>query len=369
MAAGFSRLSLPVRAWTVDLASQSCDGRAIRSKRFGGTLAIPPGKIRLDMALMPLAIPPGEIRLDMALTRDDTLLVVSHGAQLTLFDVDRLKSGQGDAQLGQFKGPGIAGSLGVVITPDDRYALATQTVTGRVALIDLQRSRAAAFDSGALAEMSPAVPAGNHLVLSPDGQHLYTTTQNKPDGFDGPLTCLGGNRYERAIQVFGVMRARSDSTSAPIGFGFPAGCQPWGITVSPDGTRVSVTSGGDPAPGPDDGGLVVFDTKPIRDGKPLKLIGRIKMPGNPVDVVDTGGQLIIGFLRQDSARPPVVIDPSKTTLGEAAIVGSFPVYVGSPRLSADRRTLFGFGKLYYTDGAASLVVIDLERLPQQLLPR
>jgi hypothetical protein len=125
--------------------------------------------------------------------------------------------------------------------------------------------------------------------------------------------------------------------------------------VSPDGTRLSAVAAGDwiakTAPLADNS-LVVFDARPLRDGKVPTLLGKVPVDSGPVSLVDTGSRIIVGFITPGAK--PVVIDPSKVTSGKGAVLGKVPVSMTATMLSADGRTLFGWG--------GGLNIVDLERV-------
>jgi hypothetical protein len=313
----------------------------------------------------------GGVLFGMAMTRDDEILVVSSN-QLSFFDVNRLKSGDGDPLLGRIGPPRVAGSFGVTISSDDRYVFASQTTTALVAIVDLQKARASGFNANALVGLIPTASQALAPAATPDGRYVFTTTARPPDVIQGPRTCTGETEPEGAIQVADVQRASVDASEATVAFATPAGCRPITIAVSPDGTRLSATAAGvlfSPT-SPVDSAVVVFDLRPVQDGKAPTLIGRIPVPQGPIGLVDTGDRLIVGFLprqpnqaRAREAGEPndapdvMVLDPSKAALGRAAIVGTIPVTSMNLMLSADGRTLFGTGL-----GWRGLIVVDLDRV-------
>jgi DNA-binding beta-propeller fold protein YncE len=313
-----------------------------------------------EVYFVPVASAPNSPQLPfgLALTRDQKVLVASHHQRVTFFDVEKLTSSRGDSVLGYVEGPRFGGSFGVAITPDDQHVFVAQYATASVALIDLKKARASGFDQSVLVGVIPTADLPQVPVLSPDARHLYTATRIAPDVVTPSLTCLGGKVAEGSIQIVDVERARSDPRSPPIGFAYPAGCAPTWMAVSPDGDRVSAVAAGDfmsETTPPADNALVVFDVRPVREGKSPVLIGKVPLSRGPTSVVDTGSQIIVGFVARGSEV--VVIDPSKVTSGEAAIIGTIPIEATVLKLSEDRRRLFGIGLF-----GAGLIEVDLERV-------
>jgi hypothetical protein len=295
----------------------------------------------------------------LALTNDQKVLVASHFQQVTFFDVDKLISGQGDPLLGQVSGNRIGYSFGVGITPDDKHVFVAQGATSLIAVIDLEKGRTSGFDS-ALAGVIPTAYRPSMAVLSRDGRYLLSATKQPPDVIAPTLTCLGGKQPEGAIQVMDVQRARTDPANATMGFASPAGCEPTTVAVSPDGARLSAVAAGDwwtlktavPAA---DNALVVFDARPLRDGKVPTLLGKVPVDC-PTTLVDTGSRIVVGGCRAGSKVS--VIDPEKVASGKGAILGTIPASMTVNEVAADGRTVFG---LAMADNV-TLQIIDLERV-------
>lgn len=297
----------------------------------------------------------------MLLTNDQRLLVVAAAGSLTFIDVEKATTGDANAVLGQMQG--LPGGFKLTVTPDDRYLFVPQYGPSRVSMIDLARARASGFAADTL--VASAIPTGRNPItalVSPDGRHVYATNLVAPDVLAGPLTCIDGKQREGGIQIIDVSKAQADPGSATLGWAFPAGCGPNAMTLSPDGARLSNTAGNNVIQNPDATGmaLVVFDTTPVRDGKPPTRIGAIPVPKGPIGVVDTGSRIVIGFQRQGESYPELlVVDPSKVAAGAEAIVGTIPYRSGGLGLSADGRTLIA------ANLTGDVAFIDLDRVTLQ----
>jgi hypothetical protein len=135
------------------------------------------------------------------------------------------------------------------------------------------------------------------------------------------------------------------------------------VAISRDGTRISAVAPG-PVPNPSgsalDSAITVFDTHPLRDGKPPAFVAKIPVSARPTRVVDAGDRLFVSFVHE--ANPPksanvLVIDASKLTSGKAAIMGRLPIAGQEIALASDGRTLFASQA-----GYTKLAVIDLQRV-------
>jgi hypothetical protein len=321
-----------------------------------------------EVRSFPLKVPRMQgapVPFGMALTPDEKVLIASHGTHITFFDVARLKSG-GDPVLGSMSGSRISGSWGLSVSADNAYAFAAQSNIGAVAMIDLAKARSSGFDLSALAGMIPTAQQALFPLVSADGRYLFSTALRTPDVLEAPRTCAGGKETESAVQVTDVARAKVDPRSAVIGFAL-AGCRPTAMAISPDGTRLSVAAGGVLAsPAAADTSVMVFDVRPVQDGKPPSVVAKIPMAASPVGLADNGRHIVVSFYPPNpndatlKAIHATVIDASKLTLGKGAIIGRLPFPIFYQRFSADGRTLFvSVGR-----GAVRpfpLAAIDLER--------
>ena len=301
---------------------------------------------------------------DLALTRDEKVLVLSSGDQLTFFDTGKLMSGEGDPLLGRIGGKQFRIGFGVAITPDDKYVLAVQSATSVVVMVDLAKARVSGFNEGAVVTSLPAsLPI--LLVVSHDGRFLYVTNQRTPDVISAPRTCSAGKEPEDVVSVYDLTKAATNGAAATIGFAFPAGCNPQSLRLSPDGARLYVTAGGefnDPTIPAAENVLVVFDTRPVLEGKPPTPVARVPVPTLPISVLDTGKRVVVGFLGIPARNPNpsnlLVIDAARIASGGAAILGTLPIRGGTLGVMPDGHTLIvGTG--------TGLAFVDLDRAPIQ----
>jgi hypothetical protein len=190
---------------------------------------------------------------------------------------------------------------------------------------------------------------------------VYSTNLVAPDVVAGPLTCLDGKQREGGIQIIDVSKAKADPGSATLGWAFPAGCGPNAMTLSPDGARLSNTAANNIVDPTDTRNvLVVFDTKPVRDGKLPTRVGVVPIPKGPISVADTGSRIVLGFQPEGQTQSPLlVIDAAKVGSGAAAIIGTLPFAGGYVNLAADGRTLVA------ANLKGDVALIDLDRVTLQ----
>jgi DNA-binding beta-propeller fold protein YncE len=308
-----------------------------------------------------VAIPVTLPRAGLALTPDDTMLVASSENVITLFDVAKLHSADGDPTLGQIKGQ--QGSSRVAMAPDGRAVFVVLFGANRMAVIDLERARKNGFSADAIAPTY--VPTGRqpiHPVVSPDSRFVYATNLFAPDIMSSERKCFQGQQPQGALQVVDVQRAKADPATATVGWTFPAGCGANAIAVSPDGRRVSNAAAdsifaAEALPSE----LHVYDTTAVGTGTPPARIARIGLSRGPTAIIDTGDRILVGFQATDGVQPDImVIDPSKASAGNDAVVGTIPFPGANLGLSSDRRTLFTSALL-----KGGIGIIDLHRVTIQ----
>jgi DNA-binding beta-propeller fold protein YncE len=301
---------------------------------------------------------------DLALTRDEKVLVLSSGDQLTFFDTWKLMSGEGDPLLGRIGGKQFRVGFGVAITPDDKYVLAVQWATSVVVMVDLAKARVSGFNEGAVVT---SLPASRPIMLaaSPDNRFLYATNQATPDVISAPRTCSAGKEPEDVVSVYDLTKAVTNGAAATIGFAFPAGCNPQSLRLSPDGARLYVTAGGefeDPTIPAAENVLAVFDTRPVLEGKPPTPVARVPVPTLPIAVVDTGKRVVIGFgellPRNPNPSNLLVIDPSRIASGVNAILGTLPIRGNGLGLMPDGHTVI-------VNTGTGIAFVDIDRTPIQ----
>ena len=294
----------------------------------------------------------------LVLTNDQKLLIVAAANSLTFVDVEKATSADADAVVGRVAS--VGGAFRMAVTSDDRLLFVPQFGPGRVAVFDLDRARRSGFSSESL--VPAVVPTGQNpitAVAAPDGRHVYTTNLVAPDVLAGSLTCIDGKQREGGLQVIDVQKAKSDASTATVGWAFPAGCGPNAMALSPDGTRLSNTAANNIFDPNATGNVVVmFDTRPLREGKLPTRIGSVPVPKGPIALVDTGTRILVGFQPEGQTQADlIVIDPSKAASGPGAVIGTISHAAGNLTLAPDGHTVIAAGSL-----KGGIALIDLDRV-------
>jgi DNA-binding beta-propeller fold protein YncE len=303
----------------------------------------------------------------LALTADGSLLLVANGDGVAFVDAQRAVSDPSTAVLGYIHDGDNPGTIEVTLSPDERYAFATDENAGTVSVLDVQQARSVGVDARDLLGQVPVDLGPVGIALSPDGHALYVTSEAHRPAIGwtalpviaasalglikptGTLTVLDVAQAERApAQTQRVVLAR-----------VAAGCAPVRVAVSPDGETVWVTARASnmllafSAPqlqaDPAHALLATVRTGPLPVGVVLVAAGRIAVVANSNRVV--GGQ---------SPQTLSLVDTAAALAGRPAILGA--VRVGAfPRdlaLTPDGRLL-----LVANASSASLTLIDVAALP------
>ena len=306
----------------------------------------------------------GKATNGLALTHDGKILIATTPDALVFYDVTRLTGDGVDPLLGSIGSAAESpGYFQAAVTHDDRYLFASEHGRERIAVVDLAQARRAGFrGSGVLGE----IPVGFgpvSLVLSPDGRHLFTTTQIAAPAWRWSDQCkpIGGtssapNHARGAVVVIDVSRAIRDAEHA-VSSVTPGGCDPVRLALSPDGRRAWVTARSDNAVLEFDAGLLLSDSTNA-------FAGAIPLPAGPVGlaVFDEGRRLAVSNATRFS---PGATDAEVLTILDVStlpgrVLGSLPAAGGPVDVTVmrDGRTL-----LLTNLAAQSLQIFDLARLP------
>jgi len=320
------------------------------------------GRITLKKVFPVEASPTG-----MIMTHDGKLLIVADDEYVVFLDVMRMTSGQGDPIVGYLSDGRFSGSVYVNVTADDKFLFVSDENTEKITVINLEKARAEGFKETAKVGTIPTGMAPIALTFSPDGKWLYTTSQIAPKSLNWPISCkpegadpaTAKEEYAQgAITVVDVVRAQTDPANSIVS-NVPAGCSPVRLTISPSGDRVYVTAR-------NSNSLLAFDTTALRSDVEHAQIGKVPVGSSPVGVaVVNDGKFVLvtnsnRFAKDQSARQTLtVIDASRVSEGQAAIMGSVPAGI-FPRefgQSSDGKTLFVANYL-----SKELEVIDVNRI-------
>jgi DNA-binding beta-propeller fold protein YncE len=284
----------------------------------------------------------------LALTRDGSLLLVADGNGVAFVDAIKAPSRSEDAVLGYVNYGSELFTIQVALSKDEHYVFATDEHNGTVSMINLGRARAVGYAPDAVVGQIPVDLAPVGIALSPDGNHLYVTTEMARLGAGHELanwfiytaTYFGNLRRAGMLIVLDVARARCDPAGAVVAR-VPAGCHPVRVVLSPGGELAWVTARASNT-------LLAFSTSRLLTGLDHALLASTPVGTMPVGVVliDGGAVAVVANSnRVAGGRSPQtlsLIDTEKALAGQPATLGT--VRVGAfPRelaVGPDGRTLF-----------------------------
>jgi hypothetical protein len=307
------------------------------------------------------------------MTHDERILIAAATTHVAFLDTERLISGQGDPVLGYIRDGRIAGVTAGVVTQDDRYLYLSNQFTSWITIIDLDTARSRGFTQAAIVGGTATGPFPSMgLEFSADGKYLYVPSLELPTA-SGPLTCnnSGGvhppRSREGGILVFDVALVRVNPASS-VTASVLTGCGTNRLALSSDGERMYVTLSLDDA-------LLAFDVRPVQNGSPPTLIGRVPLAVTPIDVkvIDGGNKVVVSNASAASNNAPAderealtlwnltVIDAARLSEGKAAVVGTIPLAGGRPtniHVASDNHTLFVASPM-------GIHVVDMDRVSLQ----
>lgn len=299
----------------------------------------------------------------IVLTHDDSMLIVRLSNQLAFFDVRRLLAGSANASLGTIESPrfmrpavNLPGTL--VVTPDDRYLIASHHSTAWLSVIDLERVRGERASAEAIGRGLPTGEFPSSVRLSPDGQSLYLLNR-APGQIASPVMCQNdeSGATHRAAGISRLDMERLLSGADPLVSHLPVGCGVWVMTLSPSGDRAYAALHGGRA-------VLAFEMPPAGSDAPPRLLGTVPVGIGPreIAVIDDGRMLLVAH---ESSGFLAVIDATQVEKGAAAVRGVIPTgtNVTGLAVSADGQTLFVPHR-----EERRLQMIDLRRLQLEPAP-
>jgi DNA-binding beta-propeller fold protein YncE len=293
----------------------------------------------------------------MVLTHDGTKLVVASQS--------RVGSGEGDPLLGYLprRRRGRANNAHLALTADDRFLFVSEEAAKSIAVVDVERALRNGFRRRAIVGRVPVGRFPVALAFSPDGRHLFATSQIARAGLGWPKRCHArkgdrGAKPEGALVVIDVARATVEPDQAVLAT-VPAGCAAVRMAASPDGATTYVTAR-------ISNELLAFDTKRLVEDPDNARLGGMVVGREPVGVAVAaeGAAVIVASSQRTGIRSEfstlAVVDAAKLVAGDPdAVVRTIPAG-GFPRelaLTRDRRTL-----LVTNAGTRTLELVDLTAL-------
>jgi DNA-binding beta-propeller fold protein YncE len=270
-----------------------------------GLLVLTPGAPwRLEQVLWldPAVVPRG-----MTTDREGRYLLAANSAGgLIVVRADALAAGSPDPIVTLLESPS-AGSMQVILDPDDRFAYVTDEQDSTLSVFDFERSLHSPAPAARLVGQVRMPPAPVGLSQTADGEHLLLTSQGS------------GERG-----VLSVLKAR-DATDEPAHAAVasvPAGCQPVRVAIASDVVWVSARGSNS---------VLAFDLERLIAGaaRPLRAVVRVGAAPVGLALLDRGSTVVVANSNRygrDARQPQTlsVIDADAALKGRKALVGSIP---------------------------------------------
>jgi DNA-binding beta-propeller fold protein YncE len=297
----------------------------------------------------------------LALTHDGKLLLGANQAGVTLLDVARLISGEGDPVIARVP-EDPSGSIYVNVTRDGRTVfLSEEGLPRSITVIDLARARQGEGAKAILGRI-PVGSAPIALTFSRDEKLLYTTSQSARPDWGWEAVCDPENpnaktltkHPEGAVVVIDVAKARTDPEHSVVAR-VHAGCNPVRLALSPRGDRVYVTARKSNA-------VLAFDTAKLVSDPEHAQVASVPVGTAPVPIiaVDHGKTILAGNSNRfagggSDQQSLTVIDATRMKVVGSIEAGAFP---RSLETSPDGRTLVLANFM-----SATLQIMDIAHLP------
>jgi DNA-binding beta-propeller fold protein YncE len=181
--------------------------------------------------------------LGLELTHDNRELLVADYRDVAVLDVGKAETGAQGAVLGYLPTSANASTIEIVLSPDERYAFASNENLNTVSMFDFQRVRAGDLSTGTLLRQIPSGQAPVGLAVSPDNRYLYITSEvdQSVTAVTGSLACP---QYEAgSLRVVDLTRVQNNPAHGVVAL-VAAGCSPVRVLLSVAGDIAWVTARG-----------------------------------------------------------------------------------------------------------------------------
>jgi DNA-binding beta-propeller fold protein YncE len=248
----------------------------------------------------------------VALTPDGRYLLLAGGAGAVVVSVSAAERGSPRAVLGRLAAPGAVQAGAIEVSSDGRYAFVSLEDADQIAVFDLAAALADGFrgsDGYVGAIPTQLAPVG--LAVSPDGQWLYSTSEEQSSG-----TLVG------TLAVISVPKAESDPAASVVDR-VAAGCNPVRVVTSADGSVVWVTARASDA-------LLAFSADRLRTDPSHALLADVQLGEAPVGLAlaKHGTVIVVAdsnrFAAAGQSASLAVVDVPDALAGRPALVGYLP---------------------------------------------
>ena len=135
-------------------------------------------------------VPLAQSPTGIVITHDGRLLIAAAGNEVYFLDTGSLISGGSQALVGSISDGAGAGSIDANVTADDHWLFVADEDLDQITVIDLDRARAAGYQSNAVVGAIPAGAAPTQVSFSEDGQWLYSTSEVALPSWGWTAACI-----------------------------------------------------------------------------------------------------------------------------------------------------------------------------------
>ena len=283
---------------------------------------------------LPAGLAAGAHRL--ALTPDGRHLLVAAGSGAVVIDVARAENGGGSPVLGRLQSPAStptpeAGAGAIAISNDSQFAFVARSRAGGVAVFDLHAALTSGFTSSGFIGVVPVGLGPVGLAMGPGGVRLYATALAPMPRY-GPRVTLAAQSPARSPSAGGVLSvidvaSAERSPRTAVLRSVIAGCEPIGVSTSPDGRYVWVAAVGDHS-------LLGFDARELLRRPRGSLRAAVRLGTAPSGVV----ALPSGALLVTDPTPSgglTVLSASAALAHRPAVTGVLRAQTGTAAVAAD----------------------------------
>ncbi len=294
--------------------------------------------------------------LGLALTHKEDLLLVADYNGVAEIDARQAEQSTQGAVLGYVQAKSTSATVEVALSPDEKYAFASNQNDGTVSLFDFQKMRADDFNPDVILGQIPLGVGPLGMAMSLDDRYLYITTGAASETASTAGTCTTPGYL--AVVYLNVVR-QNNIAHAVIAKG-AAGCDPVRVYLSTDDSTAWVTARGDNK-------VLAFNTIQLLSNPKEALIGSTTVGQAPIGlgIAQTGSMLFVAnsnrFAQPDAPQTLSVLSVHKLIEGLPAViatikVGAFPREV---TVESDDQTV-----LLTNFASNSLTIINATKLPK-----
>jgi DNA-binding beta-propeller fold protein YncE len=251
------------------------------------------------------------------LTPDGRYLLAAGGPGAVVINVSEAENDAADPVVGTLSAPQGNGAIGVMTSPDGKYAFVTLQNTTTMAVFNLSEALSAGFGPSDFVGFVPTGVQPDGLGASPDGKWLYVTSVQR---------AAGPSPAEGTISVVSMHGAEVSPATSVVSV-VDAGCGP--ARVLTQGGTVWVSAR-------DSNVLLAFSADLLRTHPGRALEADVQVGANPIGMqfIDGGQRIAVADTNLNSKTKAsgdiAVVDVASALARKPALLGDVPVN-GQPR--------------------------------------